>query len=394
MDFEDLRRVTFAEPRIGAMKRMLEALLGVVQLESDGAPVNITGFRLRNLSHWECRRPPGFNAGAFLDELAGSCNAACSFCYLKGNPPNWRATSGSAATSYTRFLTRVSRYREREGRMLFPMFSQVHEALSHPRSLEALQEIRSRSSEWMMLTTNGIALTESVVRKLGSLNPVHITVSMNSTRPTTRSQLMGDQNPELALGSLALLREAEIPFAVSCVPWPTIPLEEIENCLRYADESEAERLIVSLPGYTKYNAPQAGSFNTLSHWAIVTARLAPLRYELESPILILPSAFETALDRQPLSRAKVLGVGRNSPAWISGLRVGDAITRVNDEIVISGAHATDLVRKALRNRIVDIPVGVDRAGHSLALALRPCGPNYPYFPTLGPGVLGIYVPLR
>ena len=49
---KDPESFAIPEPRIYLIARELHRLLGLVQLEKDGQPVEVDGFRLRQLSQW------------------------------------------------------------------------------------------------------------------------------------------------------------------------------------------------------------------------------------------------------------------------------------------------------------------------------------------------------
>lgn len=87
--FQDPRTVILSEPRIWMVKGMLEALLQIVELEHDGHPVAVNGFRLRNLQDWVVVFGGRITPSILLDGLAVGCNVSCRFCYIKGNPPDW-----------------------------------------------------------------------------------------------------------------------------------------------------------------------------------------------------------------------------------------------------------------------------------------------------------------
>jgi hypothetical protein len=72
------------EPRMEMLKREVERIISLVQLEKDGRPLEISGFRLRDLGHWET----GFAQNIFdaLGPLSGICNAECVFCMERGLP--------------------------------------------------------------------------------------------------------------------------------------------------------------------------------------------------------------------------------------------------------------------------------------------------------------------
>jgi len=74
------------EPRIDFIRKQIESLLSVVELESVGQPVFIDGFRLRNLSNWLTF--DYFDSSEILEYAASRCNCDCVFCYNKGAPPS------------------------------------------------------------------------------------------------------------------------------------------------------------------------------------------------------------------------------------------------------------------------------------------------------------------
>ncbi|GAI51780.1 unnamed protein product, partial [marine sediment metagenome] len=74
------------EPRIELIKRQLESLLSVVELEANGAVAHVDGFRLKNLSDWLVSSSG--DPGEILEYAASRCNCDCIMCYNKGNPPS------------------------------------------------------------------------------------------------------------------------------------------------------------------------------------------------------------------------------------------------------------------------------------------------------------------
>lgn len=299
------------------------------------------------------------------------------------------------------FVTRFRYYDEERGRALFRTIVQWYEPFSTPYILDALRTIRQRSQRWIPITTNGKGLTRPIVLELAKLKPLFIVVSLNSSNPHIRAELMRDRTPEVAIQSLRWLREAEIPFAVSCVPWPSVPLAALKDCLRFGDSAGAESLRVSLPGYTRYNGAAAGWFDTAQYWGELVAELGALRAELEAPILFYPYLFEETRHPGPYNQARVMGVGRNSPAKAAGIRLGDIVLDVGGERVISRSHARDLLRKAARLGGDRIVLTVERDGRALLICMDDVNNHvqygYPYATEHGPSnpiiaPLGIFMP--
>ncbi len=71
------------ESRIWLIKRQLEQILKLVDLEKDGKVVEVDGFRLKNLSQWTDHKSSLYSN---IGSVSGYCNADCIFCYEKGNP--------------------------------------------------------------------------------------------------------------------------------------------------------------------------------------------------------------------------------------------------------------------------------------------------------------------
>ena len=84
--YQSVDSIVITEPRIESIRRELQALLEVVDLESSGESVSIDGFRLRDLEHWADY--PTSLSDIFW-HLSSVCNFNCDFCYEKGNPPDF-----------------------------------------------------------------------------------------------------------------------------------------------------------------------------------------------------------------------------------------------------------------------------------------------------------------
>jgi hypothetical protein len=88
-DYIDPMWIRFSEPRLDVIRRQLEALMQIVDLEKNGEVVQVDGFRLKNLEDWLV--PIHVDATSILSEVACPCDLSCEFCYLKGLPPGEKA---------------------------------------------------------------------------------------------------------------------------------------------------------------------------------------------------------------------------------------------------------------------------------------------------------------
>ncbi len=93
------------EPWIDLIRRQLERLLSLVELEQDGRPVTVDSFRLRNLADWLV--PASVDPVAVIASAGSHCDLDCVFCYNKGNPPSLalRSPERSAARELHETIT-------------------------------------------------------------------------------------------------------------------------------------------------------------------------------------------------------------------------------------------------------------------------------------------------
>jgi hypothetical protein len=242
--------VRVMEPRIEMIARLLAALDHVVEFLSSGEPVRVVGFRLRSLDDWlvnDARSP-----AELLNCLLWQCGLACRFCYERGKPPGWprrRAPSTSREVE-----TRFGRFDVRAGSKLFEEGIESGEVLTRPGVLAYLKRIRALDPDAVLpITTAGVPLNETLVAGLARLKPILLSVSLNSANPDLRRRVMGDRHPEVAIGSLPLLRRYGIPYAVTIVAAGQFPMSDIERTIRYADVHEPLYIKVLLPSYTRFH---------------------------------------------------------------------------------------------------------------------------------------------
>ena len=271
-------------PYVAYIRRRLEALLQFVDLEKDGEAVQVTGFRLKNLERWAIEE-----SGSLLTNLgpiSGYCNAKCKFCYEVGNPLPYERT----LLTLEEVRTRIKHYDPESGMgLLQPRLRLYLEPFVHPELLDVLRLVRRHSPrEVISLTTHGSFLTPEVIRELAQLKPLILVVSVNSSDPEARRRLMRDQQAEVTLEALPLLRECQIPFVGSAVAWHTIPLDKLAATVRFINQFEPRGIRVTLPGYSRYFSEQP-VFDTPTTWSQLVQVLDSLRPELQAPLIVLPN---------------------------------------------------------------------------------------------------------
>ncbi len=342
--YGELSNAALYEPRIEFIARQLASLLSVVELESGGEPVHVDGFRLRDLEDWV--GPHAATPADIFNHAATRCQYDCIFCYNRGIKGPLELRDVAAREEWGFLRRRLDLYDPRSGRGLFPAFASPREALAHPRILPLLRALREKTDAPFRLCTNGGALDREFVKALAELAPVYLDLSLNSSSPRRRSELMGDAHPQTAIAAPALLAEAIIPFAVTVVAWPYPDLggmlQDLEKTARYAEGMQARMVQVNLPGYSRFFTERR-PFDTGLVWGETVQAVQRLRDGLTCPIVTSPSLYEENLTRPVKNQAEVIGVVENSPAARWGLAPGDMVTAVNGIAVRSRPQARDLL---------------------------------------------------
>lgn len=359
------------EPRVELIEAMLRSLLPLIELEFEGQPVQVDGFRLRDLDAWRTVRETSLQQN--LGSLSTVCNCHCRFCYEDGNPPG-------LFTKEPRFVgmqeARTRRRYLHDGRGLPRESKGFFEPLANPDYLSLMAAVREHDADQLIdVTTNGAGLSPEVIERLAELAPVYVNLSLISANPATRRLIMRDPRSRQAIEAVEFLRASQIPFMGTLVPWPDQGLDDLAETLEFLDRQEARFIRVSMPGLSRHHPSYRP--NVLAEWhPQVVAEVLRVRAYLETPILISPYAHVTS-SLAPL----VEGVIRRSPAALAGLRLGDRLTAVDDTEVVSRAHAGSLLDRAAQRRAVDVEV--ERAGRRLRMHLdEPAAGEdaYPYRP--------------
>lgn len=373
------------EPRLEHIKKILEKILTVIELEAGGKPVRVDGFRLKNLSHWLV--PSAGDPAEVFDHLASRCDCACSFCYLQGNPPSLslRQPQRPAKEEYAEALTRVKYFSPEKRQVLFPTLGSPYEVLAHPYALEILRELRKKTDRPFRLSTNGNNLTEAVINELSSLKPIYLYLSLNSSSAERRKKIMGTKKAEKGINALALLQENHLPFAAVIVPWPIPSPEEmladlIETVI-YADKHDAHLIEISLPSYSKY-FPAPPLFDREELWSRIVSTVRSLRPKISSPIVIKPSMYEEILFSPNLNQPWVAGSVKNSPAHHAGIKAGDLLLAINGLPLSSRPQARDLLRMHHGQHNSSVILSTIRDGQIQDLKIDPQKWDYPYHPLI------------
>jgi uncharacterized Fe-S cluster-containing radical SAM superfamily protein len=324
------------EPRVELVEAMLKSLLRVVELEHNGVPVQVDGFRLRDLNQWRTAHELSLQEN--LGSFSTVCNCKCAFCYEDGNPEGLfakqpRFVSLEEAQTRLRYL--------HDGRGLLRESKGFFEPFVNPDFLTLLELIRRNEPDHIIdVTTNGALLTPDVVVRLAALKPIYLNISLNSANEALRRGVMGDPHASTAIQAVELLRASGIPFMGTIVAWPDQGLDDVSRTIEYMDSYDAYVIRVALPGLTRHH-PSYEPGVVEAWWPKVAERAMALRTELRTPVIISPYAYVSAAI-EPI----IEGIVAGSPASAAGIKLGDCLVSVNGKPVVSRAHAASLLRRA------------------------------------------------
>lgn len=316
------------EPRIFTIKKELEQLLKLVDLESDGRKIEVNGFRLKNLENW--RTYKANSAIDALTPLSGRCNCNCVFCFEKKHPFSQNHSILSVEEAKTRL-----KYYSINGNSLFASNRVFQETFVNPKAIQILKLARKKEPNQIFhFTTNGTFLTKEVIRELSKLKPIILKLSINSIDPKIRKDLMGsNNNSEIVLEAPKYLREFEIPFIGSIVAWPVIMDGDITKTILYLNRYDPYLIRIRLPIFHQYLyvKPPFDTEKLLDKIRETTHRLLS---KVTVPLIVEPPYFWVKSIIPEID-----GIIKNSPAFESGLKRGDLIQLINNEEVYSRTQA-------------------------------------------------------
>lgn len=334
----------------------------------------ITGFTLRDLSKWlvESQCHPS----EVYEYLARVCNVACQFCYLFGNPDELAVARGKKVIAESEMDTRFRYFRPESGLTLFKSQWEINEFLVDPKLGPVLRELRARSDRDFYFITNGSPLLPRVIDLLDEVRPVTLIVSTNTIDAPLRMQVMNERRTQTqtALQCLELLAERKIPFGLSFVATPDLPVTKMAEAIERIEPLRPAMVRVNLPGFTREH-PYQLPFDNARVWHQATREIAAMRSRFRTPIVIIPSAYEANELYADPAEPRVTGTVPGSPADLAGFRPGDVIMKIGIFGISSRAEIQSIVMALNRPTAIE----VRRGEQLLTLTLDPAAKvSYPY----------------
>lgn len=374
---QPLRSILASEPRIVHALRLSSVILGTVSLRTSAGSVVRTPnrLRLRDPRHWLVLSPD--TPLTLSSHLGRTCNIHCEFCYLDGNPATLAMARGGRRASDEELDLRWSLYDRASRRELFQSHFQLMEVLHHPRSLQMLGRLRALTPRVLNVTTSGSLLTEDTVRALAELRPLRIWLSLNLVDPALRRAKLRDRNAGTAVRSLELLERHRLPFGVSVVPLPDLPLDAMEEALLTADRYRPVMMRVILPGFTRFDRPAPWHTDWEDAWHRTVRTVRKLRAAVRAPLVVYPQIFEEVHYEPELNGVRILGAVGGSPGAAAGLGHGPWIRMIDGVPVESRDGARATLAAAERERR-SVRLGLDDGDESRHVFLGPGSCEYPY----------------
>ncbi len=361
----------YLHPFVDYLKSRIESLLTLIEFEEGGRAIEPDSFRLKDLSSWSFEKHNSvFDS---LGSLSSHCNLTCKFCYEEGNPIEYEKTQLTVREAKTR-----TRYYRKDKNKGLPIFRQrlYKEPFTNKDLIPILKIVREAyPMVELHITTNGSLFTEEILKELSGLLPVNLCVSINTSDPEGRKELMKDKRSQHSIDMFGKFKSYGLPYAGSIVAWPEIVDEELIRTIRFLDENHARMIRITLPGFSRFYS-KTRPFDTKETWKRVLDIILPLREKIDTPILVLPSLYHS-----PSFLPEVAGTIRNSPAERAGVRFGDVIRSVNGKRASSRAEAQELL--FMESPIGRVAVEYERGDKTFEVVLqeaRADEENYPYRP--------------
>jgi MoaA/NifB/PqqE/SkfB family radical SAM enzyme len=284
--------------------------------------------------------------------LTSRCNLGCVFCSHRQNPPEVKTFRIPPIPVET--VLELAQFLDPAKKVIIGESAtrlNEGEPFTHPDFLHILASLRAMFPQTpLAVTTNGTLLDEETIRTLAALQPLELTVSLNSATMQGRQILLRDTSPQRALEATRLLVRYRVPFHGSLLAMPHLTgWDDMAETVRFLAHARAQTIRVFLPGYTD-RAPDELRF-PLSLWGEVLDWARAQSENLRIPVIPEPALCHNLT-------AEIYGVIRKTPADNAGLPAGWVIRRVDDTAVFSRVDAFERTRRA-QNPKLEIACGME-----------------------------------
>jgi NifB/MoaA-like Fe-S oxidoreductase len=213
------------------------------------------------------------------------------------------------------------------------------EPFTHPEILEVLRGLRRMFPVTLLaLTTNATLLSPAILAELAALQPLELTVSLNSSTSAGRRLLLGDCEPDRALKVVTALTDYGLPFHGSVVAMShLVGINDMLTTIKFLASHGALTTRLFLPGFTRLASAELHF--PVSLWEELSNIARELTHELAMPVIPEPAL-------SPDLTTEIYGIIRDTPARRAGLLPGDILAAVDGQPVRTRVEAFNMVKKA------------------------------------------------
>lgn len=365
------------EPRIHFLKEILLSLLICGDFYHNEHQLKITGFSLRNLASFSCKKKT--SPGSIIQLFRRPCRIHCKYCYQDGIP--WDFPFNVRKVDDDEILDRIRNFSK--GSELFPrLIYNVDETISHPLFFYGMNILRKKTDDVFYIYTNGESLSRDNIQKLKGLMPLLLNISLTSADPVIRKEITGDKTPEIAINGIKLLYDHKIPFEVSIVAWPDIPFNDIERTISHADQYDPCYIKILFPGYSRF-FKRPFPEDSDEFYKKLMDFINSIRHKYKSGLFFDLNKMEEINYKMDPLVPRINYITPNSPAYIAGLKKGHVIKSIMGRRVMFRKETTELINlasKILERNDIEITIS-DNEGNKRDIHINRslCRDHYPYF---------------
>lgn len=278
--------------------------------------------------------------------LTSACNLRCIFCSNLQNPPGVEVIFISPLS--LKEIEELLGYLD-PARPIVIGESATRivegEPLTHPEFFPIMRSLRRRFPQTLVeITTNGVLLNKHQVQVLKGLRPLEIKVSLNSATASGRKKLLGAGEEVEILKSIEELSKAGIICHGSIVAYPQlVGWDDLEETIYSLVRAGVLSIRVFVPGFTRI-APAILRFDPVFFRRELEDFLGRFRQEFKIPIIIEPPFLHNLVP-------EVAGVLPGYPAERSGLKRGDILLKIDEQVPRSRVEAFRLLSRPGRHKV-------------------------------------------
>ncbi|MBS3811846.1 MAG: DUF512 domain-containing protein [Halanaerobiales bacterium] len=285
--------------------------------------------------------------------LTSKCNLSCIFCSHNQNPPGVEIIS-MGDLSLDKAVELINFLNPDKPIVIGESATKIIEGepLLHPKKIKILKAIRKKyENTEIKITTNGLLIDQEFINFIKNNKKITLNISVNYIEDSLRKEVMGKQVGPPILDIINEISQTGVDYHFSTVALPHLfGYKIIEKELIKMTEYNPLTIRVFMPGFTKYTSKKL-KFDHRQVYDKLAAIIHHLNLLNETPIIIEPPRLKN------LNKI-IIGVIKQSPADIAGLKYLDEIVEVNNIVTTSKVETFNLI-KSFKNPLLKL-----KRGHS------------------------------